>query len=79
MAALQTRYIDEAYNKHQKFLNHLIEHQIFMTDELRGKFYGAQKVLFSALTSYSMGKGTNHELVREGQEELLTNKQAGSN
>ena len=44
MAALESHYLDEADNKHRKFLNYLIEHQIFMTDELREKFYGAQKI-----------------------------------
>jgi hypothetical protein len=76
MDALQSHYLDEAHNKHQKFLNYLIEHQIFMTDELREKFYGAERALFSALTSYSIGKGNDHELVRSGQEEMLTNMQA---
>jgi hypothetical protein len=75
MDALQNHYLDEANNKHQKFLNYLIEHQIFMTEELREKFFGAQKALFSALTSYSIGKGADHELVRQGQEELLKNTQ----
>jgi hypothetical protein len=70
------RYMNEASDKHQKFLNYLIEHQIFMTEELHDKFFGAQKALLSALTSYSVGKGTNHKLVREGQEELINNMQA---
>src|ERR1700722_4734444 len=68
--------MNEASDKHQKFLNYLIEHQIFMTEELHDKFLGAQKALLSALTSYSVGKGTNHKLVREGQEELINNMQA---
>ena len=76
MDALHSNYMNEADNKHQKFLNYLIEHQIFMTEELHDKFFGAQKALLSALTSYSAGKGTDHKLVREGQKELLNNMQS---
>jgi len=76
MDALQTHNLNEANEKHRKFLNYLIENQIFMTDELREKFFGAQKALFSAITSYRIGKGTNHELVRQGQDEMLNKMQA---
>jgi len=76
MDALQSNYMNEANDKHRKFLNYLIEHQIFMTGEVHDKFFGAQKALLSALTSYDVGKGTDHKLVREGQEELINNMQA---
>jgi len=76
MDALKARYIDEANDKHRLFLNYLIEHRIFMTDDLRTKFYEAQKALFSALTSYSIGTDHNNwELVRHGQEEMLNKMQ----
>jgi hypothetical protein len=75
MDALQSHSLNEANEKHRKFLNYLIENQIFMTDELREKFFGAQKALFLAITSYGIGKGTNHELVRQGQEEMLNKMQ----
>ena len=74
MDALQSHNLDEANEKHRRFLNYLVENQIFMTDDLREKFFGAQKALFSAITSYSIGKGTNHELVRQGQEEMLNKR-----
>jgi len=35
-----------------------------------------KKSLFSALTSYSIGKGSDHERVLSVQEETLTNMQA---
>jgi hypothetical protein len=76
MEALKGHYIDEANEKHRIFLNYLIEHRIFMTDDLRTKFYAAQKSLFSALTSYSIGKNANNwELVHKGQDDMLTKMQ----
>jgi hypothetical protein len=55
MNAVKSHYIDVANEKHQAFLNYLIEHRIVMTDNLRTKFYDAQQALLSALTSYSIG------------------------
>jgi hypothetical protein len=76
MDALKAHYIDEANDKHRLFLNYLIEHWIFMTDDLRTKLYDAEKALFSALTSYSIGSDhNNRELVQKGQEEMLNKMQ----
>jgi hypothetical protein len=76
MKALMGRYIDEAHDKHRLFLNYLIEHRIFMTDDLRTKLYGVQKALFSALTSYTIGERANdRELIRKGQDEMLNKMQ----
>ena len=76
MDALKAHYIDEASDKHRRFLNYLIEHRIFMTDDLRVKLYEAEKALFSALTSYSIGsRHDNFELVQHGQKEMLENMQ----
>ena len=76
MNALKGHYIDEANEKHRVFLNYLIENRIFMTDDLRAKFYDAQTALFSALTNYSVGTDANNwELVRKGQEDMLNKMQ----
>jgi hypothetical protein len=76
MDALKSNYIDVANEEHRVFLNYLIEHRIFMTEDLRAKFYAAQTALFSALTSYSVGTSAgNSELVLKGQEEMLNNMQ----
>jgi hypothetical protein len=73
MNAVKSHYIDVANEKHQAFLNYLIEHQIFMTDNLRTKFHDAQQALLSALTSYNIGERAKvWELVNKGQEEMLT-------
>jgi hypothetical protein len=70
-------YIDDANEKHRVFLNYLIEHRIFMTADLRTKFSDVQKALFSALTSYAIGKNhRNRELVNKGQQEMLDKMQA---
>jgi hypothetical protein len=64
-------YLDDANEKQRIFHNYLIEHRIFMTDELRKKFGAADQSLLTALTSYSAGKGKDWELVHSGQEEVI--------
>ena len=72
MEALMGRYIDEAQDKHRLLLNYLIEHRIFMTDDLRTKLYDAQESLFGALNTYSIGKTANDwKMMREGQDVML--------
>lgn len=64
--------IDEATEKERVFRNYLIEHRIFMTDELRSKFTAAQDTLSSALIRYSIGKSAgDFKLVLAAQEEML--------
>ena len=58
--------LNEASEKNRLFVNSLIEHRIFMSDDLRDKFNAAQKALYSALISHSIGKdGADHRLVHE--------------
>ena len=76
MDAIMGHFIDEASDRHRLFQNYLIEHRIFMTDDLRTKFEDARKSLSSALSSYSIGRDHNNwELVRKGQDEMLNNMQ----
>jgi hypothetical protein len=63
-------YLDDANEKQRGFQNYLIEHRIFMTDELREKFGAAQLALVKALASYSAGKGSNSELVHSAYQEM---------
>ncbi len=80
MEALMSKYISEAENKHRIFLNYLIEHRIFMTDDLRARLEDARKALFGALTSYSIGKSANDwEMMRHGQDDMLKNMQTRIN
>jgi hypothetical protein len=48
--------LEEAIDKQRIFHNYLLEHRIFMTDNLRKKFGTAIDSLSKALTSYSIGK-----------------------
>lgn len=72
MDTMRAHNIDEATEKERVFRNYLIEHRIFMTDELRGKFTAALDTLSSALMRYSLGKGAgDSKLVFAAQEEML--------
>jgi len=67
-------YLDDAKEKQRMLHNYLIEHRIFMTDELRKKFGAVDDSLSKALTSYVVGKDSKAwELVRSGQKEVLGN------
>jgi hypothetical protein len=62
-------YLDEASEKQRIFHNYLIQHSIFMTEELREKFGAVDRALSTALTSYSVGTDAGDwELIRSGQE-----------
>jgi hypothetical protein len=63
-------YLDDANEKHRVFQNYLIEHRIFMNDELRDKFGAVQLSLVKALTSYGSGKRSDTELVHSAYEEM---------
>jgi hypothetical protein len=64
-------YLDDASEKQRTFHNYLIEHRIFMTDELRKKFSAAEECLSKALSHYSVGRyAKNFELERSGQQEV---------
>lgn len=68
--AMAGMYLDAAKEKQRKFHNYLIEHRIFMNDELRKKFGAVDQSLSLALDSYDVGKNSDAELVRSAQEEV---------
>jgi hypothetical protein len=64
-------YIDDAQEKSRLFHNYLIEHRIFMTDELRSKFAAVDQSLSTALSKYRIGRRNNNwALENSGQEEV---------
>ena len=64
-------YLDDANEKQTVFRNYLIEHRIFMTEELRNKFGTAIDSLTTALTQYGVGKDAkNWKMERSGQQEV---------
>jgi len=64
-------YLDHAVEQHRIFNNYLIEHRIFMTDDLRKTFGAVYESLSTALGNYKAGKdGENSELVRSAQKEV---------
>ena len=57
---------NNAFENNRLLLNSLIEHRIFMTEDLQEKFNAAQKALYSAFTGYSIGKdGGDRQLVQD--------------
>jgi hypothetical protein len=68
--AMAGTYLDDANEKQRVFQNYLIEHRIFMTDDLRDKFGAVQQSLVKALTGYSAGKRSDTELVHSAYEEM---------
>jgi hypothetical protein len=63
-------YLDDAHEKQRLFQNYLIEHRIFMNDELREKFGAAQSALLNALSNYSIGKEHDQNLVHESWKQM---------
>ena len=59
---------DDAREKHRLFHNYLIEHRIFMTDELREKFGAVDDSLSTALTSYD---AKDWELKQSGMKKVM--------
>lgn len=69
--AMAGTYLDDANEKQRVFRNYLIEHRIFMTEELRNQFGTAIDSLTTALTQYDVGKDAkNWEMERSGQREV---------
>jgi hypothetical protein len=67
------RYLDDATEKQRAFHNYLIEHRIFMTDELRKKFGAVDEALSTALISYSIGKDAKDWKLENAGIEKVTN------
>jgi hypothetical protein len=64
--------MDDANEKLRLFKNYLIEHSIFMTDELREKFNAAHKTLVEATVSYDVGKSAQDwEMRAAGWKKML--------
>jgi hypothetical protein len=54
---MASRYLDDAKEKNRLFHNYLIEHRIFMTDDLRSKFGAVDQSLSTAVSKYVHGPG----------------------
>lgn len=65
-------HFDDAQEKQRLFHNYLIEHRIFMTDDLRKKFGAVDDSLSTALTSYGVGADAkNWELKLTGMKKVM--------
>jgi hypothetical protein len=63
MEAMAGFELDDAREKQRTFHNYLIEHRIFMTDDLRSKFSAVDDELSRALSEHEAGRrGQNWEL-----------------
>ena len=75
MDAIMARNLDDAENKNRLFNNFLIQHRIFMNDELRATFASVRSALSSALVSYSVGKSAEDwKMVLSGQQAMVDKK-----
>ena len=69
--ALRELRVDDANEKQRVFRNYLIEHRIFMTDDLRWNFSTACDALARALNKYAVGhRVKDWKLQSEGQNEV---------
>ena len=52
--------LDDAQEQQRQFSNYLIEHRIFMSEDLVAKFEEVSKAISSGLIEYRIGKGANN-------------------
>jgi len=63
---------DDAQEKGRVFHNYLIEHRIFMTEDLRKKFGAIDDALSTALIEYGVGSDANDwQMKRDGMEKVM--------
>jgi len=66
--AIQGIELDQAKEKQRLFNNYVIEHRIFLTEDLRNKFTAISGLLFEGLTEYDHGKyGGDYKLAEQGR------------
>ncbi len=66
----ESKLLLDAEERQRILTNYLIEHRIFMDDELRTAFDSVNKSLIHAVTLYATGKGFDAKMVTEASQEL---------